>query len=53
MQVELQCFVQEIAINSDEIVEIKKPSKGKEVSRDEYDCNDETKIRRIERTLPK
>ena len=27
----------EIAINSDEIVEIKKPSKGKEVSRDEYD----------------
>ena len=27
----------EIAINSGEIIEIKKPSKGKEVSRDEYD----------------
>ena len=27
----------EIAINPEEVVEIKKPSKGKEVSRDEYD----------------
>ena len=37
MQEELRCLCTEIAINSDEIIEIKKPSKGKEVSRDEYD----------------